>query len=1174
MEHFLPIHAPALFAFDSTALTVQTALVDEATEVPFVELCYTVCGDRAQSGKLRMLPVDGFCMRECYSVFTATLPVGLLEGGRELCYHFSSGTAQSEDFRVPLLPMPEMPPLAVTETGFWNGGITNALELLNPTDRTVDLYDFELVLLDEKGPVGRNPLADEPGKSLLPAGERTALRFLTPLLLNRFGETARSPHRFFSELAERYPATCADIMEREPVLMQVNIAEHLDGKGYTLAEGCFEPPCDDRAHSYCLVRRGESHENAFFTIRLCYDKERRDLRRSHAQLWYFDPRMPANGVLLDSAAMPTPGFADAREAPFDRCDVAVPVIIPLSPEGRVFHASGDLSITFAALGEHVGRATVYLRSGGDFVPLTATLNHDGVYEAILSSDRVMRSEGHLEYYIEVSGGLYTARFALPEAPITLPVVDNAGPRICSVYPAEGQVLEQPVQPEIKITYEDVSGVNTAISILCFDGYNVSGDAVFDADSVSYVPPKPLAIGTHTVEVTLRDSIGNRTYRKIDFAVGDGKPLYLFGGSVHAHTHHSDGEGTPEEAMRHARDVARMDFFAVTDRARYLCASHYRAQREQAMRFERHGEFAALWGVETACRDRSGYQGSLNILNVNEVVGNREATELAQAFEQLRNTQNALAVFNHPSDEWGCFDAPVPVEATVRDRACLVDIKGSEDDRHYAELLARGWRVAPVYSRERRVGDRAGMGFVLAPSLTRENILDGMRRRRTYATDDATMQILYRVNGVPLGSVLTSPDRLIVEIEVATEHAEGIGRLQLMCEDRMVIAEVDAGVLRRFSWQIELDPDFDYYYLRITNGACYSVTAPVFVEGRDLLNITAMEYGVTEACEDPYAVSVTVANDGDKALSNVTVDFYLGTEDGFLLRHLAPAETVEIGVLESGETVTVSCCLADVRDKRRVSAVVSGMAGKQRYADTAYVLLSPLTVSKLLPVSTPLTGAEMAIENPFAYIELHNPTPILRSLDGYFLKVKGEDRRAAERKTSLALDGMRIPPFGTLVIWLDPTGGRLTAEDFNTRYGTSLIEHEDLVRADAELLSCLGEDGVLDLCLGEVPICRVLLGGGEPVVDMPTVCRSLPRRTPVAERLLLTDPLLPGQLHVLQQPHTVTELPERALPTEVTEEQAKQRVITRLTKASLVPFRAAALVAGALSAFRGFFGDKE
>ena len=39
---------------------------------------------------------------------------------------------------------------------------------------------------------------------------------------------------------------------------------------------------------------------------------------------------------------------------------------------------------------------------------------------------------------------------------------------------------------------------------------------------------------------------------------------VYFGNLHSHTSYSDGSGTPDEAFTHARDVARLDFLAITE----------------------------------------------------------------------------------------------------------------------------------------------------------------------------------------------------------------------------------------------------------------------------------------------------------------------------------------------------------------------------------------------------------------------------------------------------------------------------------------------------------------------------------------------------------------------------------------------------------------------------------
>ncbi|MBO7341318.1 MAG: hypothetical protein J6U87_01420, partial [Clostridia bacterium] len=466
-----------------------------------------------------------------------------------------------------------------------------------------------------------------------------------------------------------------------------------------------------------------------------------------------------------------------------------------------------------------------------------------------------------------------------------------------------------------------------------------------------------------------------------------------------------------------------------------------------------------------------------------------------------------------------------------------------------------------------------------------NILDCMRRRRTYTTTDRTVQVYYRVNGEWLGSVLDAPEKLDVEIDVTTQNERGIGCLELVTEDGIVVAVVDAGALSEFRWHVELNPDFDYYYLRIQNGVAYTVTAPVFVKGRDLLNVKRMGYGVSEDAEHPHVVTATVKNEGDKPMADVTVDFYLTGEDGFVLRRLAPFEEVHVGKLMPGEVRTVSRRLSDVPGAHRVTAVVSGMAGKARFADTSYVLVSPITITKVMPLTSSYECEGVRVKNPFAYVELYNHTDRPISLSGYTLGVwNGTGRKSPPVEDRLlALDGLHLPPKSTLTVWVKGADNPLTAADFNAHYGTNLLEGEDLFITDQLLLPTNNEARKIDLCRAGEILTRAKLGyyctHDTDVVADKALLYALAPGDVVSARFIKLDegeatPPAPGKILPQQTPKTLSGLCRKRERIEAERSATKKEVFTRLTKASLVPFRTAAFVANAVSAFKGFFDTKE
>ena len=83
------------------------------------------------------------------------------------------------------------------------------------------------------------------------------------------------------------------------------------------------------------------------------------------------------------------------------------------------------------------------------------------------------------------------------------------------------------------------------------------------------------------------------------AMADEYSIYF--GNLHAHTSYSDGKLTPYEADVYARDVAKLDFQAITDHEeRMMPESHpdtWTKEKEQADQVNEDGKFVAIAGYE-------------------------------------------------------------------------------------------------------------------------------------------------------------------------------------------------------------------------------------------------------------------------------------------------------------------------------------------------------------------------------------------------------------------------------------------------------------------------------------------------------------------------------------------------------------------------------------------------
>ena len=152
---------------------------------------------------------------------------------------------------------------------------------------------------------------------------------------------------------------------------------------------------------------------------------------------------------------------------------------------------------------------------------------------------------------------------------------------------------------------------------------------------------------------------------------------VYFGLLHAHTSYSDGLGTPEEAFKHARDKARLHFFAVTEHNHAKAEAGIGNKRPEdkerkdgvsianqpelysgpvtkslikaAERLTTDGKFVALYGQEFSTISSGNH---VNVFEVNTVI-DVDNGEYAQLYEEWLTEHKdslgepALVQFNHP-----------------------------------------------------------------------------------------------------------------------------------------------------------------------------------------------------------------------------------------------------------------------------------------------------------------------------------------------------------------------------------------------------------------------------------------------------------------------------------------------------------------------------------------------
>lgn len=674
----------------------------------------------------------------------------------------------------------------------------------------------------------------------------------------------------------------------------------------------------------------------------------------------------------------------------------------------------------------------------------ATLKYDYSIKVdgncIKISGKDEESEAEALNYLKIAA-IKDGYLVLPEG---YEFTSNDGPKVLDSYPEKYYYYEDVYTPDLIYTYDEKQVVAES-SKLFVSGVDLSDKAVWENGTVT-LSGHTVEPGDHTVILALADAEGDVEVFETTFSCGDGSVMHLYSGEVHAHTADSDGKSTVEAAYRYARDVAKLDFFSVTDHSDSFSNSVYQNSHiPNADRYNDPGTFVALYGYEQTYNLGTGYYGHLNTLNYGSLT--KRSLPLKQYYITMMRDLSSVVMFNHPGYKWGNFVEYAYYSTKADQVICLSEIKGKSYDTEYALSLTKGWHVSPMYNEDNHSENWGNAyeycGYALAPALTRENIVEAFHKNRTYTTTDKSLKIYYKINDEWMGSRLNNPEKLKFRVELSTEKDYGLGTVSIIGEDNIVVNSITLGPRRQYIWEFEADPCYDYYYVKVEagSGKTWCVTAPIWIEKREHLSMSQLTHSLlinNSSSTADHRIFADITNTTSQPLTDVEVEFFTSALTGFNELKQKPVTTAKVASIAPGETVTVYGDVPYLASTPRIYAVATAKQGELKYGAVQYLELSTLYVSEIVPITKS--------SDAYEYIELYNNSMSAIDLSKYKIRYYPKPGANADALATMTrnLSGT-IKAHSTLVIWVVPEGSKLTVADFNKHYGTDLVEGKDIIR---------------------------------------------------------------------------------------------------------------------------------
>jgi len=276
-----------------------------------------------------------------------------------------------------------------------------------------------------------------------------------------------------------------------------------------------------------------------------------------------------------------------------------------------------------------------------------------------------------------------------------------------------------------------------------------------------------------------------------------KELVNLVGDLHVHTSLSDGDESPDFALRYAKNVSKLDFCCITDHAESIADDHLVAlpyYRSLPAKFDRPGEFCVLYGYEWTSLDyghRSVYStdNSMPLLPSNDSA----YSDIEDLWRKLSG-YNVITVPHHPMiastrvwwdyvnpaierlvefySKWGLSLREGNMRPLYNAKAEHGVIRALNAGRRYGLLCGTDShmsRPGSLLFEERPdslLYPRPGTVGVWATAHTREAIFDALKQRRCYGMTGTRVRLDFSVNKSIMGTEIGAVSSPLIAFHVS------------------------------------------------------------------------------------------------------------------------------------------------------------------------------------------------------------------------------------------------------------------------------------------------------------------------------------------------------------------------------------------------------------------------
>ena len=524
---------------------------------------------------------------------------------------------------------------------------------------------------------------------------------------------------------------------------------------------------------------------------------------------------------------------------------------------------------------------------------------DDVYSFLIPANVI--TGGNLTVKVTAADNWDPANVAVEEFVIT--VIDL--PQITGYTPEANSATGDDKRPVISVTFANC-GENPTVEMKLND---VAVTPVVEGNTATYTPAEDMEDGKVTVWVKITRADGRSYETNWSFTVGVAT-FQLYFGELHSHTaEYSDGTGTLEQALAHAKAAEQIDFLAVTDHSNYYDtkdnpngdmtdASKGKMTADGSMTLWQEakataeqyadGNFVPIIGYEMTWSGQYGHMNTFNSIgfesrNVPKYVV-KGGPGLVAYYDRLvevaridkeNGRKTTINQFNHPGTTFGTFEDFAHYTPAYDELITMIEVGNGEGKvggsmywpsyQYYTMALDKGWHVAPTNNQDNHKGgwgdSNTCRDVVYTDNFSEEGIYDAMRAMTMYATEDNDLEIYYTLNEQVMGSImnLEQGEKLSIRVDFK-DPTDKVQKVSIIANGDVTVASKTFNA-QSGSWEIEIDNNYSYYYIRVDEvDADIAVTAPVWTSETVKVGMSPVEKDTTiELKDEPITFSVPLYN---------------------------------------------------------------------------------------------------------------------------------------------------------------------------------------------------------------------------------------------------------------------------------------------------------------------------